>query len=237
MIEVIFDHSHNENRNVRTFWFKPVQPVRYTAGQFIELYLPHKDADERGEKRWFTLSSAPTEALISITTRYAGENSSTFKQHLWRLQPGTRLRIMEPMGDFVLPKQQDIPLVFVAGGIGVTPFRSMIQWLTDTGEARSIKVLLAANEPADIVFEDLFRNYGAMVTLIASEAPRGWKGVSGQLSAEKILAVTGNGQNKRIYVSGPEPMVEALEKGLLAHGFAKSQLVFDFFPGYQANLK
>src|SRR5258708_897456 len=114
-------------QNVKTFWFQPPKGFTYTAGQFIELYIPHDNPDERGIKHWFTLSSSPTEPLISITTKYAGKKSSTFKQHLFVLKPGAELYAVEPMGDFVLPQDKSIPLIFVAGGIGVTPFRSMVK--------------------------------------------------------------------------------------------------------------
>jgi len=237
MIDVILESTHNETHHVRTFWFKPNQSVHYTPGQFIEMYLPHDNPDERGIKHWFTLSSSPTETLISITTKYAGDKSSTFKKTLFGLEPGARVQIVEPMGDFVLPKDTNIPLVFVAGGMGVTPFHSIVKWLTDVGEKRTIQVLLAANKPEDVLFEKLFRDYGAKVRVIVSEPSGEWRGEVGRLSAEKILELTGKPDDKRIYVSGPEPMVEALEKDLHDHNIKKSQLVLDFFPGYTADLK
>ncbi len=237
MLEVTLDHTHQENYNVRTFWFKPALPFRYTAGQFIEMYLPHKNPDERGEKHWFTLSSSPTDELISITTKWFGDKASTFKKTLFGLKPGAKIKIVEPMGDFVLPKSTDISLVFVAGGIGVTPFHSIIKWLTDTGEKRDIHAILAANAPKDILFEDLFKHYDAKVTLIAADPDKNWKGETGILSAQKILDITGALGKRKLYISGPEPMVETLEKELHAHGTPGSQLILDFFPNYREDLK
>lgn len=237
MIDITLERTHQENSKIRTFWFKPAQKISYTAGQFIELYVPHDHPDERGIKHWFTLSSSPTDKLISITTKFAGAKSSTFKKHLFALSPGAKLQIVEPMGDFVLPKDKSIPLVFVAGGMGLTPFHSMVKWLSDHGEKRQIQVLLAANKPDDFVFADLFKKYGAELIQIVSEPSPEWLGETGRLSAEKILELTGRPDGKRIYVSGPEPMVEALEKDLQAHGVKKTQLLFDYFPGYTADLK
>src|SRR3989344_7668 len=136
---------HQENYNVTTFWFKPERPLAYTAGQFIEMYLPHDNPDERGIKHWFTLSSSPTEELVSITTKLAGAKSSSFKKTLFALRPGVEIKIVEPMGDFVLPKDIGIPLIFVAGGMGITPFRSIIKWLSDRNEKRDITLLYAAS--------------------------------------------------------------------------------------------
>jgi ferredoxin-NADP reductase len=237
MTTVTLDHTYPENDQIQTFWFKPEHPIDYTAGQFIELYVPHDHPDERGTKHWFTLSSSPTEKLISITTRYAGDKSSSFKKQLFKLKPGTKLQLVEPMGDFVLPKDKSLPLVFVAGGIGVTPFRSMVKYLSDTHEKRSITVLLAANRVEDLVFEQLFRDYGATVHEVVSEPPKDWSGEVGRLSAERILKLSGKPPEMRLFVSGPEPMVESLEHDLLAAGVAKSHLVSDFFPGYRADLK
>ena len=128
-MKALFDHFTDENDTIRTFYFKTESPLDYTAGQYIQLSLPHEHEDDRGAKRWFTLSSSPTDALISITTRFNKEHSSTFKETLFALTPGTEVNFTGPMGDFVLPKQIDKPLVFVAGGIGVTPFHSMMAWL------------------------------------------------------------------------------------------------------------
>jgi len=236
-MKIRLERRHQENHDVRTFWFRPEKPFDYTAGQFIEMYLPHNNPDDRGIKHWFTLSSSPTEELISITTKFAGSKSSSFKKTLFTLKPRTEVKIVEPMGDFVLPKDTTIPLVFVAGGIGITPFRSMVKWLADKDEKRQIVALLAANMPQDFIFVDLFEAYGAKVIQIASEPEADWKGETGRLSAEKILELVGDAADKRIYVSGPEPMVESLEADLHKHGVTKDQLVLDFFPGYTPDLK
>jgi len=157
-MQITLDHTEKENYNVQTFWFRPEKKLEYTAGQFIEMFLPHDNPDERGIKHWFTLSSSPTDELISITTKNFGEKASSFKKTLFGLRPGAVIKIVEPMGDFVLPKDVSIPLVFVAGGIGLTPYHSMIKWLLDTGEKSQIQIILAFNNPRDVISEDLLRN-------------------------------------------------------------------------------
>ena len=220
------DHTHQENYNVRTFWFKKPRGFKHTAGQFIEMTLPHEHPDERGIKHWFTLSSSPTEEMLSITTKYFEDKASTFKKTLFNLKPGGEVQMSDPMGDFVLPKDSSIPLVFVAGGIGITPFRSIIKWLVDAGEQRKLQVILGAHTKKDLVFLDLFKKYGVEPILA----------VDGQnqqgLSAEFILDSIGKLENKLIYVSGPEPMVEAINDDLYKHGMLADQFVGDFFPGY-----
>ncbi len=218
--------------DIKTFWFKPEYRFRYTAGQFTELYLPHPATDKRGDKRWFTLSSSPTDELISITTRYANTHSSTFKQTLFTLPRGAEVHIAEAMGDFVLPKTKTIPLVFVAGGIGITPIHSMVKSLADTGEQRNITLLHAVNQPSDLLFADLFRAYAkdAYVPIVQHPA-EDWRGESGMVTAAHILAVCPSAE-ALIYISGPEPMAEALVMSLADIGIDKQHIITDFFPGY-----
>lgn len=218
---------------IRTFWFKPEKQFRYTAGQFTEMRLQHDNPDERGDTRWFTLSSAPTDELVSITTRYAGDDaSSSFKKTLFALEPGTEVDIAEAMGDFVLPKLAQTPLIFVAGGIGLTPFHSMFAWLIDTGEQRNIRFLYAVNTENDIIFQDTFDKAGIHATIVVSNPSASWGGERGRLTADMILGLEKPTDDTLIYISGPEQMVEALQKDLGARGVSKRQLVGDFFPGY-----
>ncbi|MES2971365.1 MAG: FAD-dependent oxidoreductase [Patescibacteria group bacterium] len=231
---VNFDHGEEVATNIRTFWFKPQHPLRYVAGQFVELQLPHPNPDKRGHKRWFTLSSSPSEKLISITTKLATENGSTFKQTLASLKSGAEVTISEAMGDFVLPKDNTLPLVFVAGGIGVTPMRSMVKWIVDNHEQRKVNVIYAARSLDEIAFKELFKSQGINLDVVLSDQTSGWTGRTGRLSGELILEIAGPSAEQLIYVSGPEPMVEALEKDLKSAGVNKHKLILDFFPGYPA---
>lgn len=231
-MRVTFDHSEDIAKNIKTFWFKPQQPVRYTAGQFIELILPHQSPDKRGIKRWFTLSSSPSEKLLSITTKHAAGNGSSFKQTLFDLKPGDSVMMSEPMGDFVLPKDPMRPLVFIAGGIGVTPMRSMIKWLHDSQEQRTVHLLYAAAHIEEVAFRELFEAYGAPTDIILSDPPQKWDGQSGRLNADKILQISPNVDDTLYYLSGPEPMVESLSKELAQQGVDRRRIIGDYFPNY-----
>lgn len=228
----LLDHIEAVTDHIYTLWLKPERKPSYLAGQYVELYLPHKNADDRGEKRWFTLSSSPTEELLSITTKHYGDPVSSFKQALFALKPGAELNISEPMGDFVLPKDVTIPLVFVVGGIGVTPVRSIIKWLFDTNEKRDIRIIYAARRIEEVAFRDLFDSYGTSPEIVLSQADLTWVGRTGTITAELIMELAGKDERQLIYVSGPEPMTETLEKDLKNLGVASERLVLDFFPGY-----
>jgi glycine betaine catabolism B len=232
---VTFERADQTAANIKTFWFKPARAVRYTAGEFIEMYLPHDNADNRGQKRWFTLSSSPTDELVSITTKFAAERGSSFKQALAALQPGAQVMLADPMGDFILPKDQSRPVVCVAGGIGVTPMHSMIKWLTDTGERRDICLIYSVGRPEELAFASLFESYcGEKFMAITKEADPEWQGHVGSLDAARILEFSGTPANALYYLSGPEGMIQAFVKGLRASGISKHDIVTDYFPGYPA---
>lgn len=231
-MKVTFDHSQAEAANITTFYFQPEQPVPYTAGQYIELTVPHEYPDERGIKHWFTLSSPPGQDLLAITTKHAAGLSSTFKTALWALTPGTELQMSDPMGDFVLPKLVQTPLVFVAGGIGITPFHSILAWLADTGETRPVKLLYGVRTEDEIIFQSTFDRAKVHATIVVSEPSPAWGGERGNLTAELILGLEKPSDDTLIYLSGPEPMIEVLKKDLIQTGINQRQLVTDFFPGY-----
>ena len=231
-MKVEFKFSEEQAANIRSFFFKPESPIRYTAGQYVELTLDHPNPDNRGKKRWFTLSSSPDDELISITTKYSPDKPSSFKKHLFKIKEGAILDLNGPMGDFVLPKLIQTPLTFVAGGIGITPFHSIVEWLTQVDEERPIKLLYAVKNEDEIIFQDTFDKAKIRPTIIVEKASAAWGGERGHLSAEMILGLSELKEDGLIYVSGPEPMVERFEKDLMRAGVAKHQLVLDFFPNY-----
>lgn len=231
-MKVAFDHSQSEAADITTFYFKPKHRVRYTAGQFIELSITHEQPDDRGSKRWFTLSSSPTDELLSITTKISSEKGSTFKTALQHLTPGIILEMSDPMGDFVLPKLLQIPLVFVAGGIGITPFHSIFTWLYTAHEARPIKFLYSVQTEEEIIFLPTIDKANIHATVIVQEPSAAWGGEQGSLSAELILGLVQPAINTLIYIAGPEMMVESLTKDLQKADYPKNQIVTDFFHGY-----
>jgi glycine betaine catabolism B len=230
---VTFINSQDEAENMRTFRFLPERKVDYTAGQFIELTIPHR-GDERGDKRWFTLSSSPSEDYLAITTRLTSDTGSSFKQSLLSLKPGSEAMMSDPIGDFVLPKDIHIPITFVVAGIGVTPVRSIIKWLLDTQEHRTLQLIYAARNIEEVAFRELFRSYGIPTTIVLSNPPNKWDGLQGRLTAEQIMKLAPDADNKYYYLSGPEVMVEQLVADLAELGVAKSRLATDYFLNYPA---
>lgn len=226
-------------QGVMTFWFRPEQQIRFDAGQFIAITIPHKYVDNRGDMREFSISSSPDEELISVTSSYVEKNGSTYKKALLALQPGDEVFLGEPMGDFVLPIDKSIPLVFIGAGIGVTPYKSIVSWLHSHGERRDIRLIYSASKPEGFLFEQLWHDYPLDYKPIITRHAEGWAGLTGRLTPTKILNIANffpvKGpifRNVLIYLAGPQSMIEPLFDGLLAAGIPRSQLLLDYFPGY-----
>lgn len=214
--------THTEADNITTFRFKTPKHVTYVAGQFIQMTLPHDNPDERGIKHWFTLSSSPTDPYLAITTKFYGNKASTFKKALFNLQTGDTVEINDPEGDFILPGDESLELIFIAGGIGLTPYHSMIKYLFDIKEKRRISLLHAVQRSEELIFSQLFKDYGVEVTPYVGQ----------RLTTEEIMETIGDPLRKLVYLSGPEPMVEALHDSLIKAGLPEDKLKTDYFPGY-----
>ncbi len=220
------------SQDIISFYFHKLPGIRYNAGEFIEISLELPKPDERGNRHWFTLSSSPTEKSLAITTRFP-EGMSTFKKGLKKLKLGTKIQISPPMGDFILPRNNRRQMIFVAGGIGITPFRSILKFIYDTRDSRNIKLVYAARTEDDFIFIDLFKKVpGLELIQLVSEPSKTWTGASGKLDISNIDKLAGGLKNKLVYFSGPEPMVEKLDKDLKKHGHPDNLIKTDFFPGY-----
>lgn len=228
-MQATFESLEQNSPDIVTFWFKPEHVLKYNAGQFIELTIQHV-ADQRGQSRWFTLSSSPRGSLVSITTRLANVPSS-FKASLRNLTAGDIVDISQPMGDFVLPKDRSIPLLFAVAGIGITPVKSIQQCLSDTAETREIVVLYAVRREADVVFEDIINKAKATLKIMVSR-PLDPTIKPTRLTAKEIITEARTMNNPIIYLSGPEELIETLVVDIRKRGVKDSRLVTDYFQGY-----
>lgn len=222
MVLTLFEKVHLID-NVWAFRFKPNEAFSWTAGQYVRVELPHKNPDKEGTKRWFTNSAAPFEGIMQITTRMTG---STFKQALSKLEPGDELQLIEnPEGDFVW-QDSELPIVFVAGGIGVTPFHSILKQRAHDGLPLNVTLVYGSRTP-DVSFKDEFMQWQAADPNLKIHYL-----VGEPLTAESITRAVPTLNQSLVYVSGPEPMVQALSEDLLKHGLSEAQLKRDEFPNY-----
>lgn len=228
-MKLTFKEKSIKQGNVTRFVFSPQEPVSWQPGQFSHYTLPHDNADDRGDDRWFTISSAPFEKDIWITTRITPDHGSTFKQTLSNLTPGQVLEADDPDGDFVV-EDLNRNYVFVAGGIGITPFRSILNQLHHNGKDIRAELLYANRDMASVPFKDELEaisqaHPGFNITYFSGD---------NKIDEAALRAAGAKLADPIYYVSGPEPMVEAFEKVLQGMGIDDQHAKFDFFPGYEA---
>lgn len=219
------------------FVLRPSQPLVFAPGQYMEFTLEHPRPDSRGNRRYFTLASSPTEQDLHLGVRFY-ERSSSFKRALYWMDGKTNLVAAQIAGDFTLPADPDQKLVFLAGGIGITPFRSMLKYLIDTQQKRDIVLFYANKTAREIVYQDILKaaakHLGVKLfyTLTdADAAPRSWSGFVGRINEQMIMRAIPDYAERTYYLSGPPEMVHACEDVLKTLQVRGSQIKKDFFPG------
>jgi ferredoxin-NADP reductase len=218
--------KRQETSDAKSFLFSGASDLTWKPGQYIHYKLPHQNPDDRGIERYFSISSAPFEKHVMLTTRFF-QKSSSFKNALDRLPIGSQIEADPPEGDFIVTDTSK-PIVFIAGGIGVTPFRSILLDL-DRGKQSFEILLLYANSTEDAPFraelEDIAKRNPSLRIRYYIGAHR--------LDGEGIRSAVPNIPTHRFYVSGPEPMVESFDKILKALKVPDNNVINDFFPGYE----
>lgn len=210
---------------VTSFILEPEEPFTWRAGQYLHYTLPHESADSRKIERYFTISSAPFEKNIRITTRLSEEGSS-FKKTLFDLPIGSEIDVGYPDGHFVVD-DPDKEMVFIAGGIGVTPYRSILLDL-DHRELPINVTLLYANRDENFVYksdlEELAERH-EQLKIHYFVSPQ-------KIDEDAIRKLVPDLGKPIMYISGPEPMVQAFEKMLAQMGVPDDHIKRDYFPGY-----
>lgn len=210
--------------------FRPAAGLRFSAGQYLELSVPHRGADPRGDRRMFSIVTAPADRTVAVAYR-ENEPGSTFKAALSRVEPGETVRATGVWGDFTLPRDPAKPLVFVAAGIGITPFLSHLADLQRRGEHRDIVLVYVVSAPAEIAFRTELELFGVRVFLAAPEPPDDipatWTYLGpGRLTAERLQDAISDLRERTAMISGPPGLVDTLRP---AFG---SRARTDAFSGY-----
>lgn len=217
------------------FSLKPERPFTYKAGQYMEFTFQHPHTDARGARRYFTLASSPTEKEVHLGIKFY-EPSSSFKRALDNITSNSKIIAGQLGGDFTLPADASRKLVFIAGGIGITPFRSMLKYLTDTNEKRDIVLIYAARTPADIVYRDVLdeavRKLAVKVVYIVDSPSAKAPFRTGRISPDMIRELAPDFAGRLFYVSGPHGMVAGTSESLRSLGVPRRNIKKDFFSGY-----
>ncbi|MHB8651832.1 MAG: RnfABCDGE type electron transport complex subunit D [Minisyncoccota bacterium] len=223
--------------NTYDFIFEGKRPIVFRPGQYMEWTLAHPKADSRGNRRYFTLASSPREKNPRIGVKFYSAASS-FKKALAAMKEGDEVVAGQVGGDFVFPRNTKEKLVCIAGGIGATPFRSMVQDMIDRGEPRSIEFLYSNKTVDEIAYRNVFdaaRHLGVRTVYTLTDQqkiPPGWDGAVGTITPKFILQEVPDYRERTFYISGPHAMVSGVEAALRSLGVKKSRIKIDFFPGF-----
>jgi ferredoxin-NADP reductase len=222
-------------RSTYEFVFKKPKGLHFVAGQYLEWMLPHKKADNRGTRRYFTIASAPKENVLRLALKIS-EGGSSFKQKMYELKKGEIVIASQLAGDFILPKNVHTKLGFIAGGIGVTPFCSHLLHLTEQKQDRDVVMFYCANTKDDLAYSQLFSEASKMIrfkmiSVLAKEVFAENYYETGYFNSDIVRKHASDYLGRVWYISGPPLMVDSAEKYLLALGVKRRQIVKDFFPG------
>ena len=218
------------------FHFEKPAGFEFRAGQFCDLRIINPpETDAEGDIRGFSLVHAPYEADIVIATRM---RDTAYKRVLKELPLGTEVELDAPYGDFTLHKTETTPAVFLIGGIGITPVRSMIAQATHDKTAHTITLLYANKTPADAAFTADLESYAAtnphftFVPVMSRPTEGEWSGESGYITEDILRKYVPDLTAPLYYLSGPAGMVAAMRKLLVEAGVNEDNIKTEEFSGY-----
>lgn len=215
-----------EANDTFSFIFAPEQPLQWKAGQLLRYVLNHANPDDRGVERFFSIASAPHEKHVMLTTRFAPKSSS-FKKALKNLRPGDAIEAHDLEGDFVVDEAEKT-FVFIAGGIGITPFRAIFLDLDYNKKPLNVQ-LLYANRDNDFPYRkelEALRTRHPEFRIDYVVSPN-------RIDEKSISQLVPDIEKPMLYVSGPEPMVQSMDEILKEIGVPEARIKNDFFPGYE----
>ena len=207
----------------------------YRPGSYFWVELPDRGhTDEKGLRRHISLVTSPTERpLVGLATRL---RDSAFKRTLAELEVGDEVAVEEPKGSFLLPEDTSAEYVFVAGGIGITVFRSMLRYIADEQLPYRVTLVYSNRDRESAAFldelEELERRIdGLRVVLTMTDDPE-WEGETRHLDADVLRDLLGGLEGKTFFVAGPPEMAQSVADSLTGAGLPEDRVLADKFSGY-----
>src|SRR5215213_1942433 len=200
----------------------------YRPGSYFWVELPDRgDNDDKGLRRHISLVTSPTDAgIVGLGTRL---RDSAFKRTLARLEVGDDVQVEEPKGSFLLPEDTNVPYVFVAGGIGITVFRSMLRFIRDRGLPYDVTLVYSNRDRESAAFldelEELERGIPGLRVVVTMTDEPAWVGESRRIDPHMLRDHVGDLARKTFLVAGPPPMAEGVAEALTAAGVPEEQVL------------
>lgn len=212
------------------------EEVDFIPGQYfwVELLDPPYD-DERGPRRHISVVTSPTErGVLGLATRL---RDSGFKRSLAELEVGDEVEVEDPKGNFLLPPETGREYVFVAGGIGITVFRSMLRYIRDKELPYHVTLVYSNRDRESAAFLDelaeLERELPDLRVVLTMTDDPGWDGERRRIGPELLTDALGEDLSRYVYlVAGPPGMVEGVSESIQAAGVPEEQILASRFAGY-----
>jgi ferredoxin-NADP reductase len=207
----------------------------YRPGSYFWVELPDRGhQDEKGLRRHISLATSPTERpLVGLATRI---RDTAFKRTLTELEVGDEVQVEEPKGSFLLPEDRQQEYVFVAGGIGITVFRSMLRFVADERLPHRVTLVYSNRDRESAAFldelEQLERQVDGLRLILTMTDEPGWAGETRHLDANVLGELVGGLEGKTFLVAGPPQMADAVAESLGNAGLPEDRVLKDGFSGY-----
>jgi ferredoxin-NADP reductase len=224
--------------DIMAFHFDKPEGYQFTAGQFCFLNLPDIGFnDERGLRRHLSIASSPLESGLLFATKMS---ESAFKRTLRAMTAGTTIIVEQPLGFLSLPESTVMPAIFLAGGIGITPFRSMIRYASGAGTGHTITLFYSNRTPDEAAFlgelEGIAEVHGNIrilptMTRMQKSAVR-WPGLTGRIDASMIKEHCTDWRDSIFYIAGPPAMVDSMKETLQEMYINPDRMRIEKFTGY-----
>ncbi len=225
-------------KNTFAFHFEKPEDFVFTPGQYADIALINpKESDEEGNIRTFSIASSPSEKDLIFATRM---RDTAFKRELLRMPEGTEVEIDGPFGSFILHSRSEKPAVFIVGGIGITPFFSMLKNSVLEKPDRSFYLFYSNRSEADAPFlkglselRGKLKNFVFIPTMSNTEPGKTlWKGETGRITGEMIKKYLLNINGPIYYLTGTPAMVADIRKLLADMNISEDDIRFEEFAGY-----
>ena len=225
-------------KDTSSFFFQRPEKLDFLPGQFMRLILDLPLPTDRGSGRFFSIASSPTEKeYLMITVRTSPQ---IYKKTLLNLMPGNKIQISLPYGVFTLKPEEPQPYIFLAGGIGITPFRSMIRYSADLNFKRPITLISSFSTVEEIVFQaemqTIAQNHTWLKLVQTITQPEKsndpWRGNIGRIDENLIKKNVVDITSSVFYLAGPPAMVDSMFAIVKSLGVEENRIRREKFTGY-----
>ena len=221
--ELVFIENRKETNEVYSFFFEKAKDLNWKAGQYGLFSIVHKNV--KNPTKPFSLASAPAEDIVRITT-VIRDDPSEFKKALLELSPGMKVKMSGPLGAFSL--QDNNPSLLIAGGIGITPFRSIVKQIEAEGRGNESQIhLMYMDSRKSYLYKDELDRIADETSIRVS-----YLDSRDDLTREIDKFIAAHQNNGKYFVAGSKSMTNEISSYLQNHNISKRNVKKDAFFGY-----